>query len=43
MESKVPQELEMLNTGNKLLKEFLRLTETNDMAPIKEKTGSDPP
>lgn len=33
---KVLQELEILNKGNKMLKEFLRQTENNDMAPIKE-------
>jgi hypothetical protein len=36
VEDKVLQELEMLNPGNKMLKEFLRTADNNDMAPIKE-------
>jgi len=33
---KVLQELEILNQGNKMLKDFLRQAENNVMAPIKE-------
>jgi hypothetical protein len=32
---KVPQELKILNQGSKMLKEFLKQTENNDMAQIK--------
>jgi hypothetical protein len=32
---RVLQELEILNQGSKMLKEFLRQTENNDMAQIK--------
>ena len=39
VEVKVQQDLEILNRGNKMLKEFLRQAENKGMVPIKAKKG----